>query len=145
MKTKEIAKGHGLDAAAFDRWLKQSGHQYKSGMTGLTVADNVNTDDLVSNYNLYLAQEQQRLAQEQERLAQEQANADRVAQEKQRALSSMLITFRVQLRRLHDHQILGLHLGRRCGVDGSTIARLAWGCEQGCRRRLVGWSGAHQT
>ena len=92
MKTKDIAKTHGLNPTAFDRWLKQSGHQYKSGMTGMTVDDSVNTDELISNYNQHLEQEQERLVQEQERLAQEKANADRAVQEKQQALASMLIT-----------------------------------------------------
>src|SRR3954453_15581504 len=92
MKTKDIARNHGLDPNAFDRWLKQSGHQYKSGMTGLTVDDSVDTDQLISSYNQHLAQEQERLAQEQERLAQEQANADRADHLKQQALASMLIT-----------------------------------------------------
>ena len=92
MKTKDIAKSNGLDPKAFDGWLKQSGYEYKSGMTGLTVDDNVNTDELVGRYNQHLAEEQERLAEEQARLAQERANAERAAQEKQRVLASMLIT-----------------------------------------------------
>ena len=92
MKTKDIARNYALDPTAFDRWLKQSGHEYKAGFTGVTVDDRVNTDELVSSYNQYVAQEQERLAQEQERLAQEKANATRAAQEKQQALASMLIT-----------------------------------------------------
>jgi uncharacterized protein YbjQ (UPF0145 family) len=92
MKTKDIAKKYGIDATAFDRWLKQSGHQCKSGLSGVTVDDRVNTGELVSNYNQHLAQERELLAQEQERRAQEQANAARAAQEKQQALARMLIT-----------------------------------------------------
>src|SRR5437868_5640690 len=93
MKTRDIAKKHALDPNAFDRWLKQSGHQHKVGFTGVTtIDDSVNTDELASNYNQHLAQEQERLAQEQERLAQEEANAARAAQEKQQALARMLIT-----------------------------------------------------
>lgn len=103
MKTKEIAKNHGLDAADFDRWLKQSGYQYKSGLTGLTVDDSLNTDELAVKFNQHLAGERERLAQEQDRLAKERAAAvqadreraqaaARAVQEKQRALASMLIT-----------------------------------------------------
>ena len=92
MKTKEIAKGHGFNQASFDKWLKSSGHQHKAGMTGVTVDDNVNLDELVSGYKEHLVQEEERLAGEQERLAQEKANAEQAAQEKQRALASMLIT-----------------------------------------------------
>ena len=92
MKSKDIAKNNGLDPKAFDRWLKQSSYQSKSGMTGLTVDDSVNIDELVSSYNTHLAQEQERLAEEQSRLATERANAERAAQEKQQILASMLIT-----------------------------------------------------
>lgn len=99
MKTKDIAKNHRLDLAAFDRWLKQSGYPYKTGIAGVTVSDSLITTELVSEFKQYLAEEperlareQERLAQEQERLAQEQAIANRAAQEKQQALASMLIT-----------------------------------------------------
>jgi uncharacterized protein YbjQ (UPF0145 family) len=92
MKTKDIAKKYSLDPNAFDRWLKQSGNQHKAGLTGVTVDDGVNTDELVNSYNQHLAQEEARLAQEQARLAQERADAARAAQEKQQALASMLIT-----------------------------------------------------
>lgn len=90
MKSKDIANRYGLDPTAFDGWLKQYG--YKAGLTGITVADSVDTDDLISRYNTHLAHEQERLAQEQERLAQEQSNAERSAQVKQKAMASMLIT-----------------------------------------------------
>jgi uncharacterized protein YbjQ (UPF0145 family) len=93
VKSKDIAKTNGLDPRAFDRWLKQSGHPHKSGVTGaLTVDDNLDTAELVSQYNQHLAQEQERLAQEQASLAQERAAAERAAAEKQRELGSMLIT-----------------------------------------------------
>src|SRR4051794_10628461 len=93
MKSKDIAKNNGLDPKAFDGWLKQSGCPHKAGVTGaLTVDDNVDTGELVSKYNHYLAQEQERLAEEQAALAQERANAERAAAEKHRDLASMLIT-----------------------------------------------------
>lgn len=92
MKTKDIAKNYGLETSAFEAWLKQSGHPYKSGLTGSSIADGVNTDELVSNYNQYLSQEQSRLAQEQEKLEKGQEIAARAAQEKQQAMASMLIT-----------------------------------------------------
>lgn len=92
MKTKEIAKSFGFNQSAFDQWLKTSGHQYKGGMTGLSVDDNVNVDELVSGYNEYLTQEEERLAKEQERVAQEKTKTEQAAQDKQQALTSMLIT-----------------------------------------------------
>ncbi len=92
MKSKDIARNNGLDPKAFDSWLKQSGYPHKSGMTGLTVDDSVNTDELVGKYNEHVVLEQERLAQEQARLAQERANAERTAAEKQRDFASMLIT-----------------------------------------------------
>lgn len=92
MKSKDIARNNGLDPKAFDNWLKQSGYPQKSGMTGLTVDDGVNTDELIGKYNEHLVQEQERLAQEQARIAHERANAEQTAAEKQRELASMLIT-----------------------------------------------------
>jgi uncharacterized protein YbjQ (UPF0145 family) len=92
MKTKDIAKSNGLDPKAFDGWLKQSGHEFKSGMTGLSVDDNVDTQDLVAGYNRYVAEEEERRAQEEARLAADKANAERAAQEKQQFLAGMLIT-----------------------------------------------------
>lgn len=92
MKAKDIARSSGLDPKAFDKWLKQSGYAHKYGVTGLTVDDSVNIDELIGKYNEHLALEQERLAQEQSRLAQERANAEQSAAEKQRELASMLIT-----------------------------------------------------
>jgi uncharacterized protein YbjQ (UPF0145 family) len=92
MKTKDIAKNHGFDGAAFDRWLKQSPYPYKSGLTGLTVDDNLNTDELAGKFNQHLAEERERLVQEEDRLAQEKVAADRAVLGKQQALASMLIT-----------------------------------------------------
>ena len=59
MKTKDIAKKYGLDSSssAFDRWLRQSGRPHKSGMTGLSIDDSVNTDELVGAFKQYVAQE----------------------------------------------------------------------------------------
>ncbi len=92
MKTRDIAKNYQLDPAAFDLWLKQSGLPYKSGMTGLSVDDGVNADEMVGHYNKYLAQEKARTAQEQERLALVQANAQQAELAKQHAVAGMLIS-----------------------------------------------------
>ncbi|MCZ2404574.1 heavy metal-binding domain-containing protein [Paenarthrobacter sp. Z7-10] len=92
MKTRDIAKNHQLDPAAFDPWLKQSGLQYKSGITGLSIEDSVDVVELVGHYNQYLTQEKVRIAQEQERRALEQANAEQADLVKQQAVASMLIS-----------------------------------------------------
>lgn len=92
MKTKDIAKSNGLDPKAFDGWLRQSGHEYKSGMTGLSVDDSLDPAELIAGYQQHVAQEQERLAQEQARVASDKANAERAAEEKQQFLAAMLIT-----------------------------------------------------
>lgn len=92
MKSKDIAKSNGLDPKAFDAWLRQSSHPVKSGMTAVTVDDSINPGELVSEYQAYVVQEQERLAQEQANLAQERANAERAAAIKQQELANMLIT-----------------------------------------------------
>lgn len=92
MKTKDIARNYGLEHGPFDRWLKQSGHPHKVGMTGITVDDSVDTDQLVGGYKQFLVEDGERLGREQERIAQEQAEAARAEHEKQQALAGMLIT-----------------------------------------------------
>jgi uncharacterized protein YbjQ (UPF0145 family) len=92
VKTRDIAKKYQLDPAAFDQWLKQSDFPCKSGITGLSVDDGVNADEMVGHYNQYRTQEKARIAQEQERLALEQANAEQAELAKQRAMASMLIS-----------------------------------------------------
>ncbi|WP_298251233.1 YbjQ family protein [uncultured Arthrobacter sp.] len=92
MKTREIARNYQLDPSTFDQWVKQSGLQFKSGITGLSVDDGINMDEMVGHYNQYLVQENARRAEEQERLAFEHANAQQAEFEKQQALANMLIT-----------------------------------------------------
>lgn len=92
MKTRDIAKNYQLDPVSFDQWLRQSHFQCKSGITGLSVDDGVDVDELVVGYHHHLSQEKARIAQEQERLASEQASAEQAELAKQRAVESMLIT-----------------------------------------------------
>jgi hypothetical protein len=88
MKTRDIAKKYQLDLGDFDRWLKQSSFQFKSGITGLSVDDGVNADEMVGHFNQYRIQEKARVAEEQERLALEQANAEQAELAKQQATAS---------------------------------------------------------
>ncbi|MGO4228931.1 YbjQ family protein [Arthrobacter sp. YAF34] len=92
MKTRDIAKKYQLDPGVFDQWLKQSDFQCRSGITGLSVDDDVNTDEVVARYHEHLIQEKARIAQEQERLASQRATAEQAELAKQQALASMLIT-----------------------------------------------------
>jgi uncharacterized protein YbjQ (UPF0145 family) len=92
VKTREIAKNYQLDAAAFDQWLKQSGLQYKSGMTGLSIDDGINADEVVGNYKQHLAQEKSRNAREQERRSVEKIKAKQAELAKQHAMAAMLIS-----------------------------------------------------
>ena len=87
MKTRDIAKANGLDVKAFDAWLTQSGQPLKrSSIAGvLSIDDNVNTEELVTNFKQYTADEQ-------ERLANNQATAQQAEADKQQSMSSMLIT-----------------------------------------------------
>jgi uncharacterized protein YbjQ (UPF0145 family) len=85
MKTKDIAKANGLDARAFDTWLKQAGYPVKSRAGSLIVDDNANAEEIVSNFREYTAEVQ-------EQLANDQAAAQQSAADKQQSMSSMLIT-----------------------------------------------------
>lgn len=104
MKTKDIAKNHGIALDAFDTWLKKSKYSHKTGlMGGVDLDDSLNIDQVVSNFKQYLMQEEENIWQakaERDRAAVEQAerirqanlDKERAAQEKQKALASMLIT-----------------------------------------------------
>ncbi|WOC12178.1 heavy metal-binding domain-containing protein [Gordonia sp. MP11Mi] len=92
MKTKDIARHYGLELGVFDTWLRSSGHQYRSGMTGLSVDDNANADELVNGFRLALTAERERSEQDQLRRAQEEEVARRADAVKQQALAGMLIT-----------------------------------------------------
>lgn len=96
MKVKDIAKQYGIDYNAFLVWMRNSGLQYKSGLSGATIEDNLDVHSMVSDFKLHFSQEQERLAQEladAERQAKEhKAQLARAAKEKQAALASMLIT-----------------------------------------------------
>jgi uncharacterized protein YbjQ (UPF0145 family) len=92
MKSRDIAKHYRLDLAELDRWLKQSDVQCKSGMTGLSVDDSVDLDEMVGRYKEHLVQEKARIAEKQERRASQQAAAEQAELAKQKTLGSMLIT-----------------------------------------------------
>src|SRR3954451_20292057 len=132
MKTKDIARSYGIDMSAFEVWLKQSGYPYKSGLTGVTVADDVNTDELVGHYNHYLSQEQARLAQEQEQLAKDEEIAARAAQEKQQALASMLVTSGFNF----DGYTITKYSGYISGDDAVSMERPTHGWLGGVNREV---------
>ena len=92
MKAKDIAKSYGLDAASLEAWLRQSSYPHKSGLTGVSVADDVEVGGLVAEYNQFITEQQQLRVREEERLAKEHETAAQEAREKQQALASILIT-----------------------------------------------------
>lgn len=92
MKIKDIVKNYQLDPDAFDRWIRQSGYQIKSGLTGLGVDDDINTDEMVGQFKQYLIQEKVQLAQDERLRAVEQANAEKAELAKQEAVARMLIS-----------------------------------------------------
>lgn len=92
MKVRDIVKSHQLNPEAFDRWIRQSEFQFKSGITGLSVDDAVDTNEMVLKFNQYLVQEKVLFGQEQERLASQRATEEQAALTKQSAMESMLIT-----------------------------------------------------
>jgi uncharacterized protein YbjQ (UPF0145 family) len=86
MKSKEIAKNHGLALDAFDSWLKKSNFSHKTGLMG-----GVDLDDSL-NFNQIVIDFKQHLRQQEESVKQAKLDEERAAQEKQKALASMLIT-----------------------------------------------------
>lgn len=97
MKTKDIAKRYGIRNGAFENWLRQSGHKYKSGaLGGLDVDDSQNIDEIVESFKQDQAEEQRaaQQAEAEQQRAEQQAEGEqqRAEQQKQQALASMLIT-----------------------------------------------------
>lgn len=92
MKVRDIVKSHQLDPDAFDRWIRQSEFQIKSGITGLSVDDDVDTKEMVRQFNHYLARKKVLFGQEQARLASLRAAEEQTALEKQSAMDKMFIT-----------------------------------------------------
>ncbi len=104
MKTKDIAKNYGVDNSQFDTWIQRSGLKFKSGMLGgIDVDDSQNIQEVVASFKKHAAerdvQVEQERAERKEKDERERAETARLraeevraAQEKQAALSSMLIT-----------------------------------------------------
>jgi uncharacterized protein YbjQ (UPF0145 family) len=132
MKTRDIARNYGIDLSVLEAWLRQSAYPHKSGITGMTIADGVNADELVSHYNQYLLHEQARLAQEQEQLAKEVENAARVEQEKQQVLASMLITSGFNF----DGYTITKYSGYISGDDAVSMDRPSHGWFGGVNREV---------
>ncbi len=86
MKTRDIVRTQGIDSAAFDSWLRQSGYRFKLGpLGGLDIDDDQNIDEIISSFKRH--QNEQHLA-----AAWAAAEQQRAALERQPALASMLIT-----------------------------------------------------
>lgn len=92
MKLRDISKKYQLDPVSFEEWIRESGIPFKVGITGTSIDDSVNTDEVLVEYNRHLAQEKVRFGQEQQRLSAEQATAEQAELERQRALAGILIT-----------------------------------------------------
>ena len=97
MKSKDIAKTNGIDHAAFESWVRQSGYKHKSVVVGgIDIDESQNIDEIVATFKQQQA-EKQRVAQQAEadrqRAAQEAETARKqAAMDKQQAMARMLIT-----------------------------------------------------
>lgn len=87
LKTKEIAKQYGLNGAAFDKWIKESGYQHRfNSFTGnVDLGEGYDVADIVNRFRQ--AEAERQVAAE---LAAEEQRAAEIV--KQQALSRMLIT-----------------------------------------------------
>lgn len=86
MKAKDLAKQYGIDNTAFQTWMHRSGYAFKTGaMGGMDITDGQNFDEIVAAFKRDQI-EQQELA------TQEAARQQVIAQQRQEALASMLIT-----------------------------------------------------
>jgi uncharacterized protein YbjQ (UPF0145 family) len=86
MKAKDVAKKYGINNDVFSAWLKGTGYSFKTGaMGGIDIADDQNIDEIVDAFRRQQTDQQEQSAQmaADQRLAQEQ---------KQQALSNLIIT-----------------------------------------------------
>lgn len=94
MKVKDVAARYGINQVAFENFLKNSQYKnlIKSGITGMTIVDDANYDEIVSEFRNHL--NKINLMEAQKKQAEiERQNAIRQAEiEKQNAISNMLIT-----------------------------------------------------
>lgn len=83
MKVKDLAARYGVNPISFESFLKTSQYKplLKSGITGTTIDDNANFDEIINAFRNHLAQINEREAQEKQ-----------AALDKQAAMASMLIT-----------------------------------------------------
>jgi uncharacterized protein YbjQ (UPF0145 family) len=97
MDTREIAQRFGLDKAAFDKWVESSDILYRRRtFGGIDLQDGQNFSEIVGRFKTE-HEEQLRISEREEALMKEaeaeaRLTAERQAEEKQRALSGMLIT-----------------------------------------------------
>lgn len=96
MKVFNIVKKYELDEHAFELWLEDSRYQVKFGLTGSTIDDSYDVDDLVKKFKQNLAEESERLTKEKEASAKAENEkmqaAAKAENEKKQAMASMLIT-----------------------------------------------------
>lgn len=106
MKAKEIVETYQVDLDDLTAWVLRTGQPHKLGITGWLEIDDAHVEEVIASYRKHLErrgrgpeldEEQQRLAllqrEEDERVARELAEErERQAQEKRRALDSILIT-----------------------------------------------------
>lgn len=85
MKAKAIAAQYKLNKQDFERFIRNSRYNFRDAITGMDIDDNQNIIDIV---NAYLSQK----ARENEAEEYERKKAERAAEEKRIALSTMLIT-----------------------------------------------------
>jgi uncharacterized protein YbjQ (UPF0145 family) len=97
MDTRDIAQRFGLDKAAFDKWVESSDILYRRRtFGGIDLQDGQNFSEIVGRFKTEY-EEQLRISEREEALMKEaeaeaRLTAERQAEEKQRALSGMLIT-----------------------------------------------------
>ena len=92
MKTKDIARIYGVPQQSFDYWLKLSGYQYRVGLTGLVLADDLDFERMVDEFLVFAEKENERARSEEEARARQREIDERADAIKNSEMASMLIT-----------------------------------------------------
>lgn len=131
MKAKEIREKYGFDEKEFAEWvIHESGHPHKLSFTGAIEIDDSIIETVVSEYRAHLDVIEKKVAAQSEIEAKQAAALDKIHQEKQAVLASMLITSGFNF----DGYTITKYSGYISGDDAVSMDRPShgfWGGVQG--------------
>lgn len=129
MKTRDIAKHYGLHLPSFDHWVKLSGYPYRTALTSLVLDDGIDVDKIVSEFSVFVEQENERARQREEADAKQREIDERANEVKQQEMAGMLITSGFNF----DGYTITKYSGYISGDDAVSVNRPSHGAWSGTK------------